>query len=365
MKSRKKNQYQPKPDPLKRGKRVSGKTGLPPGSLVHIGKVLTDSVTVNLTEYSSKEIIQRKIENLDELDITNPYNSWIEICGLHEIRIIESFGKAHGINSLILEDILNTEHRPKFDLQDEILFLTLKAFYINQNKEIISEQVSFVLGKGFLVSFQESNYPWFEPVRSRLVDSTSVVRQNGLDFILYSLIDVIIDQYYEIIEYIGDQLEVLEDKIFDNPSQDLIDKNRLIKKDIISIRKALLPALEAINKLNRHKPDLISVAVMRYYDDIDDHIVQILDYVDTHRELSAELKENYLSNITYRMNQIMKLLTIITTIFIPLTFIAGIYGMNFQNMPELTWKYGYFAVLALMFIIIAGMLFYFRRKKWI
>ncbi|NTV82964.1 MAG: magnesium/cobalt transporter CorA [Bacteroidales bacterium] len=365
MKARKKNHQIFKPDPSKRGKRISGKTGLPPGSLVHIGKVLTDSVSVNLTEYNSKEIFQRKIETLDSLDVTNSLNSWIEICGLHETKIIESFGNRLGINPLILEDILNTEHRPKFDMQDDLLFLTLKAFYIDTNKEIKNEQVSFVLGKGFLVSFQESKHPWFEPVRSRLVDSTGNIRQHGLDFILYSLIDVIIDQYYEVVESIGDHLEELEDMIFDNPSQVLIYQNRMIKKDINSIKKALLPALEAINKLNRNKPELIGKDVIIYYNDIDDHILQILDYVDTHRELSAELKENYLSNLTLRMNQVMKLLTIITTIFIPLTFIAGVYGMNFQNMPELTWKYGYFAVLALMFIIIAGMLFYFRKKKWI
>jgi len=186
-----------------------------------------------------------------------------------------------------------------------------------------------------------------------------------LDFILYSLIDVIIDQYYAVAESIGDQLDELEDLIFESPSQELITTNRSISKEIISIRKALVPALEAINKLNRHKPELIDTEVLRFYDDIDDHIVQILDYVDTYRELSAGLKENYMSNISYKTNQIMKLLTIITTIFIPLTFIAGIYGMNFQNMPELTWKYGYFGVLALMFFIIAGMLIYFRKKKWI
>jgi magnesium transporter len=302
---------------------------------------------------------------LDGLDVTNQFNSWIEICGLHEIKVIESFGKSLGINPLILEDILNTEHRPKFDFQDDLLFLTLKAFYIQPNKEIHSEQISFVLGKGFLVSFQESNLPWFDPVRSRLVDSTGNIRQQGLDYILYSLIDIVIDQYYEVVESIGDQLEELEDMIFDKPNQALIDKNRMIKKGINSMRKALLPALEAINKLNRHRPDLISPEVLRYYNDIDDHILQILDYVETHRELSAELKENYMSNITYRMNQVMKLLTVITTIFIPLTFIAGVYGMNFKYMPELGWKYGYFAILGLMFIVIVTMLIYFRKKKWI
>jgi len=366
MKPRKKNHRNLRPDPLKRGKRVSGKTGLPPGSLIHIGKILTDSVTVNLIEFNSAEIIQKRIENLDGLNVSdNSLNSWLEICGLHETKVIESFGKVLNIDPLMLEDILNTEHRPKFEIQDGLLFLTLKAFSLSENNEILNEQASFVLGKGFLVSFQETNHSWFEPVKSRLIDATGKIRQRGLDFILYSLIDLIIDQYYAVVEAISDQLEDLEEMIFENPSQELIEKNRLIKKEIITIRKALIPTLEAINKLNRDESELIKKEVMRYFDDVRDHTIQILDYVETYRELSAELKENYLSNLTLRMNQVMKLLTIITSIFIPLTFIAGIYGMNFKNMPELYWKYGYFYILGFMFIITAGMIIYFRLKKWL
>jgi len=365
MKSRKKNNRHTNYDPVVRGKRVSGKTGLPPGSLIHIGKVVTDSVRINLTEFNSEEIIQKKISNLDGLDIKNDsFNSWIEISGLHDTKIIESVGKTLGISPLVLEDILNTEHRPKFDIQDGLIFLTLKAFSLSENKEIQNEQASFVLGNRFLVSFQESHHSWFDPVKFRLNNSVGKIRHRGLDFILYSLIDVIVDQYYAVVEQIGDQLEDLEEMIFENPSQELIERIRKIKKEIITIRKSLTPLLEAISKLNRDEPELIEQEVMRYYDDIYDHIVQIIDYIDTYRELSAELKESYLSNITLRMNQVMKLLTIITTIFIPLTFIAGIYGMNFENMPELYWKYGYFCVLAIMMIIMVGMLIYFRRKKW-
>jgi len=318
MKPRKKDHRNPRPDPLKRGKRVSGKTGLPPGSLIHIGKILTDSVTVSLIEFNAEEITQKRLENLDGLNVSdNSLNSWLEICGLHETKVIESFGKVLNIDPLMLEDILNTEHRPKFDFQDGQLFLTLKAFSLSENDEIQSEQASFVLGKGFLVSFQESNHSWFETVKSRLIDASGKIRQRGLDFILYSLIDVIIDQYYAVVEAIGDQLEDLEEMIFENPSLELIEKNRLIKKEIITIRKALIPALEAINQLNRDEPELIEKEVMRYYDDVHDHIIQILDYVDTYRELSAELKENYLSNLTLRMNQVMKVLTIISTILFP------------------------------------------------
>lgn len=366
MKPRKKNNRHTRRDPVLRGKRVSGKTGLPPGSLIHIGKILTDSVEINLTEFNSDKIIHKKISSLDGLDATNEsFNSWIEISGLHDTKIIESVGKTLGISPLVLEDILNTEHRPKFDIQDGLIFLTLKAFSLSESKDIQTEQASFVLGTGFLVSFQESHHSWFDPVKFRLDNSVGKIRHRGLDFILYSLIDVIVDQYYAVVEQIGDELEDLEEMIFENPSQALLEKIRIIKKEIINIRKSLTPLLEAISKLNRDEPELIDQDVMRYYGDIYDHIVQIIDYIDTYRELSAELKESYLSNITLRMNQVMKLLTIITTIFIPLTFIAGIYGMNFENMPELYWKYGYFCVLGIMLFIMAGMLIYFRRKKWL
>jgi magnesium transporter len=366
MKARKKNNRHSRREPVFKGKRVSGKTGLPPGSLVHIGKVLSESVEINLTEFNSDEISQKKIDSLDGLDIKNDaFNIWIEISGLHDTDLVGSIGQKLGINPLVLEDILNTEHRPKFDMQDGLIFLTLKAFSLSESKEIQRAQASFVLGKGFLVSFQESNHSWFDPVRFRLNNSVGKIRHKGLDFILYSLIDIIVDQYYAVAEQIGDQLEELEEMIFDNPSQELIEKIRLIKKEIINIRKALIPALEALNKLNRYEPELIEKEVMRYYDDVHDHIIQILDYVDTYRELSAELKENYLSNITLRMNKVMKLLTIITTIFIPLTFIAGVYGMNFENMPELYWKYGYFCVLAVMLLTMVTMLIYFSRKKWL
>jgi magnesium transporter len=365
MKNRKNHHRTQKSDQLRKEKRLSGKTGLPPGSLVHIGKTLTETVTISLTEYNPSEILHTSLDQIGQLGVIDPEKHlWIEICGLHDTKIIETVGKTLSINMLILEDIVNTEHRPKFDLQDGLLFLTMKAFSLDNEHQIIIEQVSFVMGNNFLVSFQESDHPWFDPVKSRLENPSNKLRQKGLDFLLYSLVDVIVDQYYEISEAIGDQLDELEDVILENPSRELWEKNRLIKKEIISIRKLLFPSLEAINKLNRFKPDIIEKDVLRYFDDIDDHLVQVIDYMDTYRELSAELKENYLSNINFRMNQVMKLLTIITTIFIPLSFVAGIYGMNFKYMPELSWRYGYFGVLGLMLLMIIGMLVYFKKRKW-
>ncbi len=365
MKTRTRNHRNNKTNKAKKEKRVSGKSGLPPGSLVHIGRTLTDKVTVVLTEYNKESIKTQSVSSVEKISIQpGPSRKWIEVTGLHDTPLIENIGKYLGINMLMMEDIVNTEHRPKFEMQDGFLFLTFKAFSLDEQKQVVIEQISFVLGADFLVTFQESHNPWFSAVKERLSNPSGMVRQSGLDYLLYCLVDVVVDQYYAIAETIGDQLEELEEQIFDNPSQELITTNRLVRKEILAIRKVLYPSLEAINKLNRFRPDLIGQDIQRYFDDIDDHLVQILDYIDTYRELSAELKENYLSNLSFKMNQVMKLLTIITTIFIPLSFVAGVYGMNFHYMPELTWKYGYFAVWGLMVAMIITMLIYFRKKKW-
>lgn len=366
MKTRKKksSQLKTRTNP-KKERRISRKSGLPPGSLVHIGQKMADTVTVHLNRYNTAEIYQTEIIRPDDLELTGGFSNWIEICGLHDTGVIDSIGNKLNISQLILEDILNTEQRPKFDQLNGSIFLTLKTFANNDSGELYSDQVSFVVAKNFLVSFQENESALFDPVKTLLAGNSSKIRQRGLDYLLYSLIDIIIDQYYLVIEGIGDRLEELEDLIFENPSNEMIEKSRTIKKEIISIRKALIPTLEAINRIKRDEPDLILKETGPFYDDIHDHIVQILDSLDAYRELSAELKESYLSNLNLRMNQVMKVLTIVTAVFIPLSFISGIYGMNFRHMPELDWQYGYFAVLGVMLVITILMFIYFRRKKWL
>lgn len=365
MKSRKKTNHSPRNKIPLKDTRKSGKTGLPPGSLVHIGKKIADSVTVRHWAFNSSEFSSTAVIDLHELKTSEGVNNWFEICGLHDTTLMGRLGKALNISPLVLEDILNTEHRPKFDIQGGMLFLTLKAFYISGEGEILDEQASFILGSGYLVSFHERSHSWFDSIKAAMEAGNTRIRQRGNDFILYSLLDIIIDRYYAVAESLGDRLEELEELIFENPDRTLIDKNREIKKEIIKLRKALIPSLEAINKLKRGESDLVMKDTLPYFDDIYDHMVQVLDYIDTYREISAELKESYLSNLTLRMNQVMKLLTIITSIFIPLSFIAGIYGMNFRNMPELGWKYGYYTILGIMFLLTVGMLIYFRRKKWL
>lgn len=366
MKTHKSNHSLNKLNKTVKDRRKSNKTGLPPGSLVHIGRTFSETSTISLSEYSNTTLKQETV-GLATLSTPAPEGTrrWIEVTGLHDTKLLEELGEILGINAMVLEDILNTEHRPKLELHDNLLFITIKALFLDENKSVAMEQLSFVLTPACLLSFHESDYPWFQAIHDRLAKPENILRQHGLDYLLYSLIDIIVDQYYTVSEAIGDKLEDLEDMIFDNPSQELIENLRQIKKDIIAIRKVILPALEGINKLNRFHPELIGKDVQRYFDDVDDHLVQILDYIDTYRELSTELKESYLSNISLRMNHVMRFLTIITTTFIPLSFIASIYGMNFVFMPELGWKYGYFAILAIMLVILVVMLVYFRKKKWI
>jgi magnesium transporter len=365
MKARRKKTPTPKVRPRGQHKEISLKSGLPPESLVHVGKVYLEKTSIDAINYNEEDFNYEKGIRITEIEKTDESKiKWIKVSGLHEVEIIGAIGKKLNVSQLLLEDVLNTSHRPKLEEDQEYLFLTMRWFTYLDN-EISAEQVSFLLAQNYLVSFQETDTEIFEPVISRLASTSGKIRQKGADYLLYSLVDVIVDHYYAILENLGDQLEDLEEQIFEKPAKDLVEKNQLIRKNILTLRKALIPTQEAINALIKTKPDLIDKTNFRYFSDILDHVVQSIDYLDTYRDMSTEIKETYLSNITYRMNQVMKLLTIITTIFIPLTFIAGIYGMNFKHMPELEWQYGYFLVLGIMFFIMIGMLIYFRRKKWI
>jgi magnesium transporter len=365
MKARRKKNNGTRVRPRRLRKQLSLKSGLPPESLVHIGQVFLEQTKAELIRFSPDEFSQTSDVRLEDISMPDDSSfTWLKITGLHEVERIGQLGRQLNISQLMLEDVLNTGHRPKMEEDGNYIFFTLRNFILSEN-EILSEQVSFLLGKNFLISFQESEQPVFEPVVSRLSSAMGKIRQRGTDFLLYNLIDVVVDRYYTILEDLGDQLEDLEDQIFQNPEKELIGKNQLLRKNIITIRKALLPTQEALNMLIKSEPELIDEPDLPYFSDIIDHVNQCIDFVDTYRELSAEIKESYLSNLSYKMNQVVKLLTIITTIFIPLSFIAGIYGMNFRNMPELEWRYGYYALLGLMLLMIVSMLAFFRRKKWL
>ncbi len=350
------------------GKRSSFKSGLPPGVLLHIGRVWSEDVLVNLISYNDKEIREKITTDLSLLSkLPADMYHWIEVTGLHEPKVIEEIGKIFDIHPLLLEDILNTEQRPKSEDFVGYLFLTLKSLdykVSGGDKTLETEQVSMILGKNYLISFKEADNKMLEPVKELLRQSRGKIRQKGPDYLMFTLTDIIVDKFYSILESINDSLDNLEEAIFENPVEELLGENQQIKRDILQLRKTIVPLREALHKLELFDSDLIDDKTNKYFSDVYDHTAQILENIETFREINSELKDIYLSSISYRMNQVMKVLTIVATVFIPLTFIVGVYGMNFEYMPEIHWKYAYPAVWLIMASSAVGMLIYFRIKKW-
>ena len=338
--------------------KISKKAGLPPGSLIHVGSKKTDSVRISVIDYNKTDLNEIDCEAIEE---SFPYKenekvSWINIDGLHDTKIIKSIGDHYGLHHLIQEDILNTTHRPKMEELDNCIFLTLKMLGIGKNeKSVVSEQVSFVLGDNWLISFQEQQGDIFDNLRQRLRDNIGAIRQHGADYLLYRLIDTIFSE----------QIEVLEERVLHISTRQTLYEIQNLKKELIKFRKSTVPLREAISSLHKDESSLIKKGTIRYLRDVYEHIIQVNDSIETQRDLLASIMDLYLSGISNNMNQVMKVLTIIATIFIPLTFIAGIYGMNFDHMPELHWKYGYFGVWGLMIVIFIVMILYFKKKGWL
>lgn len=265
-----------------------------------------------------------------------------------------------------MEDILNTTQRPKIEEYDTYLFLTLKMLGIDKKGEkIVSEQVSFVLGNNWLITFQEQQGDVFDIVRARLRDSKGIIRQKKADYLLYSLIDVSVDNYFFVSEHFADKIETLEEQILHNPSQESLQTIQKLKRQLMNFRKSIIPLRESVSSLQKFNVKLINDSTFPYLRDVYEHLIHLTDNLESNRDLLASIMDLYLSGVSNKMNEIMKVLTIIATIFIPLTFIAGVYGMNFQYMPELHWKYGYFIVWGIMIIVAIIMINYFKRKKWL
>jgi magnesium transporter len=285
---------------------------------------------------------------------------------LHKIDIIERIGKHYILHPLVLEDILNVYQRPKVEYFEDYIFVVLKMLtYDDKTDDINSEQVSMILGNNFVFTFQERKGDVFEPIRDRLRNNKGVIRKNSADYLLYSLIDIIVDNYFVILEKLGEKVEDLEDRVVLNPSPETIRKIHRLKRNLIELRRIIWPLREALSVLYKEESDLINKKTSIYFRDVYDHVIQIMDTIETLRDMVGGLLDVYLSSVSNRMNEIMKVLTIIATIFIPLTLISGIYGMNFKYMPELKWRFGYPLVLLLMLGIGIGMLIYFRKKKWL
>src|SRR5262245_9644897 len=344
----------------------SRKTGLPPGTLVHIGENKTDKVTMTAFNYAGVRCDEYQILSLDELaSQTDESITWLNVSGVHKMDILESCGKKFQLHPLLVEDIANTDQRPKLDDYETCLFLVMKMLSVTDRQEIVVEQVSLILERNVVLSFQENGTDVFTPVRDRLRGGKGRLRQYGADYLFYALVDAIVDQYFAVVEVLGEKIEALQDLVVSDPKPETLHQIHDLKRQLLFLRRAVWPLREVTNSLSRSECAVLQESTKVFFRDVYDHVVQIVDTIETLREMVSASLDIYLSSISYRLNAVMKVLTIITTIFMPLTFIVGIYGMNFENMPELKWEWGYPMIVGIMVMIVIGMLGFFKRKKWI
>lgn len=344
------------------------KAGLLPGTLVHVGERRLESARITVIDYDQNSFQEKQVTAVEDCFAfkATPTVTWINIDGLHDVSIIEKIGTHYDLHPLILEDILHVGQRPKFEDLEGYIFVVLMMFrYDEESQRILSEQVSLILGPNFVLSFQESIGDVFDEIRDRIRNAKGKVRKMGPDYLMYALLDAIVDGYFGILEKIGDKIESMEEDLVGDPSQQTLRQIHNLKREMVFLRRSVWPLRELISGLQRSESPLIVETTGLYLKDVYDHTIQVIDTVESFRDMISGMLDIYLSSISNRMNAVMKVLTIIATIFIPLTFVAGVYGMNFEHMPELKWQWGYAAVWLVMVIMAGGMIVYFKRKKWL
>jgi magnesium transporter len=362
----------------------AGKKGFPPGTLTHVGSVFTEKIKVRRTDFDATGAESFEMDQWEDLlpFQASRAEAWIEVAGIHDANMVEKIGGQFSIHPLVLEDILNTTQRPKFEEYDNYLFLVMRVPFSHQDREnaevnhsfpagsnhkpeISFEQVSLLFGKDWILSFTESDSQIFAPVRERILNGKGRLRSQGADYLTYALLDVIVDQFFVVLEDLGEDIEFLDEELVRQPGPVLLRQIHAFKRQMMYLHKAVWPVREIIGSFERCGSRFCSPDTGPYLRDAYDHIIQVIDTVETYRDLISGMLDIYLSSISYRLNEVMKVLTIISTLFIPLTFIAGVYGMNFENLPGLRWEYGYILVESVMGVIALAMLRYFRIKKWI
>jgi magnesium transporter len=349
-------------------RRRSKKSGLPPGTLVYLGEKKVEQVRISYIDYDEQSYQEKQVSKIEECFPfkATPTVSWINIDGLHEVEILEKLGRQFELHPLMLEDILNMDQRPKYEDFDKHIFIVLKMLsFDNETQSVESEQVSLVLGENFVISLQERVGDVFDPIRERIRNAKGRIRKLGPDYLMYSLLDAIVDNYFGILEKLGDKIEAMEEELVGEPTQKTLQQIHYLKKEMIYLRRSVWPLRELISGMERSESPLIEDSTDAYLRDLYDHTIQVIDTMESFRDMVSGMLDTYLSSLSNRMNSIMKVLTIIATIFIPLTFVAGIYGMNFENMPELKWRWGYAGVWVVMIIVAGVMIIYFKRKKWL
>jgi magnesium transporter len=319
------------------------------------------------------ELISYNREKYNKIDSADPDEllthlqpdqvNWVNLDGLSNIEIIEKLQAYFCLHPLLVDDVL-ADQRPKAEEYDDYLFFTLKMLYKIEGTSIDYEQISFVLGSNFLVSFQEKEGDLFEGFRERIRLDLGKVRKKHADYLLYRLIDIIVDNYYNVLDRVGDIIDEIEETVYENPTNETFYKIQSLKKELIYLRKALYPLRDALSKIVKGESEYVKEENIRYFSDVYDHVSHIIDSMDTFKDLTSSLMDIHINAMNTKMNEVMKVLTVISTIFMPLTFIVGVYGMNFKFMPELDWKYGYYVVWGIMGLIFISMMIYFRKKKW-
>ncbi len=347
--------------------RISRKRGLPPGAVVYVGEEKDRTPRIRLIDYDEKSITEKEVKSLEEcLPFKNSRSvTWINMDGIHDTTMVEEVGVRMGLHPLVMEDIVSTAQRPKVEEHEGYLFVVMKMLQVAKEGEITAEQVSFILGPGIVISFQEREGDVFEPLRDRLRKGKGRIRKLGPDYLLHSLIDAVVDNYFVILEEIGGRIEKLEDELLENPTQKTSHAIHDLKRDLIFIRKSVWPLREVIGLMAKGDIPQLRDATAIYFKDVHDHTIQIIDTTESFRDMVSGMLDVYLSVISNKMNEIMKVLTLFASIFIPLTFIAGVYGMNFKYMPEIGWHYGYYFSLGIMGATVAGLLLLFKFKKWL
>jgi magnesium transporter len=353
---------------MKLYKRSSKKAGLSPGTLVHVGEKKTEEVNISVMDYDESQIQEKDAATVGEClpFKEKPTVTWVNVTGIHDITVIEEFGKAFNIHPLLLEDIVHPDQRPKLEDYDDYLFLVLRMLrYDEAKEELLSEQVSLILGPNFVITFQEREGDVFDAVRARIRNGKGKIRKMGCDYLTYALIDSVVDNYFLVLEKYGEKIEVLQEEVLSQPTPETLQVIQGTKRDMLFLRKSVWPLREAINALQRGESSLVTDNVSIYLRDVHDHTIQVIDTIETFRDMISGTLDVYLSSVSNKMNEVMKVLTIIATIFMPMTFIAGIYGMNFKYMPELDWHWAYPVIWAVIIVLGVLMLMGFKRKKWL
>jgi magnesium transporter len=350
--------YQPKRKPA----------GLSPGTPVYSGPERTDQVRLTVMDYDGDHLTETPIDDIQVCLAMRDTSTvtWIDVDGVHQTEVLARLGEHYGLHPLTIEDIVNTTQRPKIETFPDYIFIVCRMLRVDpQTDQVDNEQISLILGRNFVMSFQEHAGDVFDPVRERLRHGKGRLRKSGADYLAYALLDAVVDNYFLAVEHYSERLEDLEARTMDNPSPELLQEIHHVKREMLLVRRAVWPLREVIGVVLREESDLIQRGTRIYLRDVHDHTIQVAEIVESFRDELTGLQDLYLSNLSHRMNEVMKVLTIIATIFVPLTFVAGVWGMNFKYMPELESRWGYPLAWAVFVAITVTMLAYFRRKRWL